>query len=210
MREEPLNLFRASEIMVESIRVKTAGDRVKVIEALDGQLITHPVEKGVNLEDGFVVSDPVNDVLKMVVVNRYEIAPPAVAFVKNFGFRAGAIASSVAHDSHNVIAVGVSDEDIIGAINLVIRSKGGVALARGSEKMIVPLPVAGLMSERDAWQVAGDYDKIDRQAKELGSPLKAPYMTLSFMALLVIPDLKLSDKGLFDGKTFEFTELFVK
>ena len=208
--EEPVNQFEATPLVLEDISVEALGDRIRVIEALDGQLITHPVEQGMNIEEGRVVSDPEHDILKMVIVNRYKKAPPAVAFVRNFGFKAGAIASSVAHDSHNVIAVGVDDEDIIGAINLVIRSRGGVSLAKGTEHMIVPLPVAGLMSEQDGWKVAGDYDAIDRRAKELGSSLRSPYMTLSFMALLVIPDLKLSDQGLFDGRSFRFTDLFVK
>lgn len=209
VEEKEVNYFNAEDVFAGQLAVKAEGDKIKVIEALDGQLITHPLEEGPSMKDGFVVSDPAQDVLKMVVLNRYEKAPPSMAFVRNFGFREGAIASSVAHDSHNIIAVGVSDEDIMNAINLVILMEGGVSLARGAEQLVVPLPVAGLMSGSDAWEVAAAYDHIDKKAKELGSELAAPYMTLSFMALLVIPDLKLSDKGLFDGRNFEFTGLFI-
>ena len=141
----------------------------------------------------------------MVVVNRYKNAPVAKAFVKNFGLKRGAIASSVAHDSHNIIAVGVDDDSICKAINLVIKEKGGVSCV-GSEDLILPLPVAGLMSNEDGYKVAASYTAIDKAAKELGSKLSAPFMTLSFMALLVIPHLKLSDLGLFDGDKFEFVK----
>jgi adenine deaminase len=142
------------------------------------------------------------------VVNRYQDAPVAKAFIKNFGLKHGAIASSVAHDSHNIIAVGVDDESIADAVNLIIKSKGGVSVADYSNpdlNLILPLPVAGLMSNEDGYKVAKMYTKIDAAAKQLGSRLSAPFMTLSFMALLVIPHLKLSDKGLFDADKFQFT-----
>jgi len=152
------------------------------------------------------VSDVENDVLKIVVVNRYKNAPVSKAFIKNFGLKRGAIASSVAHDSHNVIAVGGNDESICDAVNLIIKEKGGVSIADHSNSTfskILPLPVAGLMSNEDGYKVAEMYTEIDAAAKELGSKLSAPFMTLSFMALLVIPHLKLSDKGLFDGDLFQ-------
>ncbi|MCD4725283.1 MAG: adenine deaminase, partial [Bacteroidales bacterium] len=162
---------------------------------------------GTQQRDGLVLSDTGNDILKLVVYNRYEPAKPAVAFIKHFGFKNGAIASSVAHDSHNLIAVGTNDDDICKAINLLIQSKGGISLVDGSEEEVLPLPVAGLMSNEDAFLIAAAYDKLDKKAKALGSSLGAPYMTLSFMALLVIPDIKLSDKGLFNGRKFEFMPL---
>jgi adenine deaminase len=137
------------------------------------------------------------------VVNRYHQAPPAVAFVKNFGLKSGAIASSVAHDSHNIIAVGADDASICRAINLVVQHRGGVSVV-GEVDKVLPLPVAGLMSNEDGYAVAAAYTAIDQAAKALGSTLAAPFMTLSFMALLVIPHLKLSDKGLFDGDSFSF------
>jgi adenine deaminase len=159
------------------------------------------------VKDGKVICDIKNDILKLVVYNRYEPSRPAVAFIKNFGLKSGAIASTVAHDSHNLIAAGTTDEEICRAINSLVACKGGVSLINGLEETVLPLPVAGLMSNRDAYEVAAAYEDLDQKAKELGSSLRAPYMTLSFMALLVIPDIKLSDKGLFDGRTFEFMPL---
>jgi len=175
---------------------------IPVIEALDGQLITNKLHIKPKVENGNMVSDVENDMLKMVVVNRYHDAPIAISFVKNFGLKKGAIASSVAHDSHNIIAVGVDDKSICAAVNMVIQETGGVvALGNGKEE-VLPLPVAGLMSNHNGYEVAACYTAIDQFAKDLGSTLLAPFMTLSFMALLVIPHLKLSDKGLFDGDEF--------
>ena len=181
-----------------------------MIEALDGQLITNEILVQSKIADNKVVCDLENDVLKLVVVNRYHSTAPSVAFVKNFGLKKGAIASSVAHDSHNIIAVGVEDEDIVKAVNLLVDNKGGVSLANENEELILPLPVAGLMSTDDGYEIAAKYELLDKRAKELGSTLSAPYMTLSFLALLVIPELKLSDKGLFDGGKFRFTSLFAE
>ncbi|MFL0682025.1 MAG: adenine deaminase C-terminal domain-containing protein, partial [Algoriphagus aquaeductus] len=135
-------------------------------------------------------------------------APPAVAFIKNFGLKTGAIASSVGHDSHNIIAVGIDDESISRAVNLLIKAKGGISAVSGEKEEVLPLPVGGIMSPEDGYQVAEAYTRIDRMAKEMGSSLNSPFMTLSFMALLVIPDLKLSDKGLFDGRRFRFINVF--
>ena len=154
-----------------------------------------------------MVSNIQNDVLKMTVVNRYKNAPPSIAFIKNFGIKEGAIASSVGHDSHNIIAVGVSDEAICRAVNLLIENSGGVCAVSASEEKVVPLPVAGIMSDKSGEEIGKDYAELDAMAKQMGSKLRAPYMSLSFMALLVIPSLKLSDKGLFDGTKFEFTSL---
>jgi adenine deaminase len=177
----------------------------QVIEALDGQLITGKLAAAPKEINGFLNSDVEKDILKIAVVNRYQDAPVSIAFIKNFRLKKGAIASSVGHDSHNIIAVGVDDESLCEAINLVIENKGGISVADSSSpslNQILPLPVAGLMSNEDGYKVAEKYTEIDRAAKELGSHLSAPFMTLSFMALLVIPHLKLSDKGLFDGDSF--------
>jgi adenine deaminase len=174
-----------------------------VIEALDGQLITGKIDLQPMKKEGHWVSDTVRDILKIVVVNRYEEAPVAKAFISNFGLKSGALASSVAHDSHNIVAVGVDDESLVRAVNLVISERGGVSCVRDGEDLVLPLPVAGLMSLEDGYEVADIYTKIDKAAKEAGSNLSAPFMTLSFMALLVIPHLKLSDLGLFDGDRFE-------
>jgi adenine deaminase len=174
------------------------------IEALDGQLITNRTNFQPAVEKGNIVSDIEQDVLKIVVVNRYKEAPVAKAFIKNFGLKSGALASSVAHDSHNIVAVGVDDSTICDAVNMVIEHKGGVSFVSDDTEMIVPLPVAGLMSNEDGYKVAEQYSLIDKAVKYAGSGLSAPFMTLSFMALLVIPHLKLSDLGLFDGDKFEF------
>ena len=183
-------------------------EQVNVIEALDGQLITNKLVRALNeviVKTDLIESNPGNDILKILVVNRYSNAPIAKAFIKNFGLKKGAIASSVAHDSHNIIAVGVDDKSICKAVNLVIEKQGGVSAVSNKKEMVLGLPVAGLMSNEDGYKVAEAYTAIDKMVKEeLGSTLTAPFMTLSFMALLVIPHLKLSDKGLFDGDRFEF------
>jgi len=183
-------------------------EQVNVIEALDGQLFTNKLLKSiteVSVRNGLLESNPGNDILKIVVVNRYNDTPIAKAFIKNFGLKQGAIASSVAHDSHNIVAVGVDDESICKAVNLVIEKKGGVSAVDNEKEMILALPIAGLISNEDGYKVAESYTAIDKMVKkELGSTLSSPFMTLSFMALLVIPHLKLSDKGLFDGDSFSF------
>ena len=184
-----------------SAEFKTDTSHTLAIEAMDGQLITNKfaVKPGTG-------TDVENDLLKIVVVNRYKNAPVVNGLVKNFGLKRGAIASSVAHDSHNIVAVGVDDDSISRAVNLVIDKKGGVSCIDHETEIILPLPVAGLMSTEDGYEVAKKYSAIDQAAKNLGSKLSAPYMTLSFMALLVIPHLKLSDLGLFDGDSFSFVD----
>jgi adenine deaminase len=194
-------------------RIKTFADfhmpwkeetTVPVIEALDGQLITNKLQLPPKIKDGYMVSDTDRDILKIAVVNRYTDAIVAKAFIKNTGLKEGAIASSVAHDSHNIVAVGVDDESICEAVNLVIAQQGGVSCVGSKGSQVLALPVAGLMSAEDGYEVARAYTAIDAMAKEQGSTLSAPFMTLSFMALLVIPHLKLSDLGLFDGDAFQF------
>ena len=183
-------------------------EQVYVIEALEGQLITNKLILPLldfNVENQCIFSNTDKDLLKLVVVNRYESAPIAKTFIRNFGLQQGAIASSVAHDSHNIVAVGVDDESLARAIQLVMREKGGISAVSLDNEKVLPLPVAGLMSASNGYSVAADYTAIDNMVKhELGSTLDAPFMTLSFMALLVIPHLKLSDKGLFDGDSFSF------
>lgn len=184
--------------------------QIRVIEALEGQLITNELIEDILVKDGLIVSDTERDILKITVVNRYQNTEPAIAFIKNFGIKTGAIASSVAHDSHNIIAVGCDDESICEAVNMIIEAKGGIAAVGNGEKHLIKLPIAGLMSDEDGYLVAESYTKIDQFVKTtLQSTLKSPYMTLSFMALLVIPSLKISDKGLFDGEKFKFVSLSV-
>ncbi|QJB40521.1 adenine deaminase [Chitinophaga oryzae] len=188
-------------------RVAAAGPAatVKVMEAMDGQLITNALQATLPVQDGHIACDTQQDVIKLVVVNRYRQAPPAIAFIRGFGLQRGAIASSVAHDSHNIIAAGVDDASICAAINGVIAHQGGISLAEQQDAQVLPLPVAGLMSNLDGYTIAEQYSRFDQAAKLLGATLASPYMTLSFMALLVIPHLKLSDLGLFDGDKFAFT-----
>ena len=193
-----------SDLYVE----RTSKEKVEVIEALDGQLITNKylqeIEPLLKDDRKEITGNCDIDILKIVVVNRYFTAPVAIAFIKNFGLKQGAIASSVAHDSHNIVATGADDESICKAVNMIIEHKGGVSCVKEDLEMMVPLPVAGLMSNEDGYHVAQQYSLIDKAAKEAGSSLASPFMTLSFMALLVIPHLKLSDKGLFDGDKFDF------
>lgn len=206
--EKIVNNFNCSYITKNQIKLNAESKYIKVIEVEDGQLITKEYKTQAKTNSGNVISDVQNDVLKLVVVNRYFDAPPAIAFIKNVGLKQGALASSVAHDSHNIIACGTNDTDLVNAINLVIKEKGGVSLTNGDEKKVVGLPVAGLMTNQNGYDIANEYEQLDLRSKELGVTLQAPYMTLSFCALLVIPELKLSDKGLFNGNKFVFTSVF--
>lgn len=205
-----VNNFNCNFKQPSDFKIKNESDTIRVIEALDGQLITHEIQSKSLVINGFSESNIDEDILKIAVVNRYNDAPVATAFIKNIGLKSGAIASCVAHDCHNIVVVGTNDEDICKAVNAIIKAKGGISLATANEELVLELPIAGIMTNLPAEEVAALYIKLDRRAKELGSKLRAPYMSLSFMALLVIPELKLSDKGLFNGKSFEFTDVFVK
>lgn len=206
---EVLNNFDTSLKNVLDFQVKATKSQIRVIEALDGELVTNELILDNLVKDRNLVSNVAEDILKMTVVNRYQNDVPAMAFIKNFGLKEGAIASSVGHDSHNIIAVGVSDEAICKAVNLLISTKGGICAVSDTVEKVVSLPVAGIMSDKTGWEIGAAYAELDQLSKKMGSTLRAPYMTLSFMALLVIPSLKLSDKGLFNGTTFEFTSLEV-
>ena len=207
---EILNNFNTNKKQVVDFRFESKAKKINVIQALDGELVTNKIEAYSLIENGNLVSNIETDILKITVVNRYKSADPSIAFIKNFGLKEGAIASSVGHDSHNIIAIGVSDEMICKAVNLIIENRGGVCAVTSTQEKIVSLPVAGIMSDKSAKEIGEAYAELDKMAKEMGSILKAPYMSLSFMALLVIPSLKLSDKGLFDGTNFKFTSLEVK
>lgn len=210
-QEAPIvNNFHCSLKKPEDFKLKGDGSQIRVIEVLDGQLITNELCTRSHIVDGYAESDVEQDILKIAVVNRYNDAVIATAFIKNVGLRSGAIASCVAHDCHNIVVVGTNDDDMCKAVNAIIKAKGGISLATKDEELVLELPIAGIMTNLAAEDVAAAYIKLDRRAKELGSKLRAPYMSLSFMALLVIPELKLSDKGLFNGKSFQFTDVFVK
>ncbi len=206
-KQQVINHFNCNPKSTENFQVAATGRKIRVIDVMDGQLITGEKIISLNSKDGFVMHDAENDILKIAVVNRYSEAPPAVAFIRNFGLTSGAIASTVAHDSHNIICAGTSDEFICRAVNCLIETKGGLSFCSAGEEIIIPLPIAGLMSDRSCFEIAKAYSSIDQKVKNAGCRLRAPFMTLSFMALLVIPDLKISDKGLFSGKKFDFIDL---
>ncbi|MFN8206812.1 MAG: adenine deaminase [Bacteroidales bacterium] len=202
------NKFFINEIPAEKIRVKVESDSYKTILVEDGQLLTGIGEEKANLNSEFLEADPGRDILKLVVLNRYQLANPQIAFVQGFGLKYGALASSCAHDSHNIIAVGADDQNILKAIRLVQENRGGLVAVNGEKTVQIPLPVAGLMSGLSLPEIALTYKNLNEFVKNLGSTLKSPFMTLSFMALLVIPELKLGDRGLFDGNKFSFVPLF--
>jgi len=203
-----INRFKTKKKEVNDFALKSGKGRINIIEAVDGQLVTKLGLAMPKVVDNHIVSDTERDILKIAVINRYKDSPPSMGFVKNFGLKRGAIGSSVAHDSHNIVAVGVEDIDICRAVNRIIESRGGISVVSGGKENVLPLPVAGIMSNLTCEEVSGVYTELDRFAKDLGSQLKAPFMTLSFMALPVIPEIRLSDKGLFDVLKSEFIDLF--
>jgi len=206
---ERKNSIFASPVALEELIVPERGKYIRVIEAIDGELITRTLKLKAKTDQGIVVPDLKDDVLKIVLKNRYANEKPVVGFIKGFGLRDAAIASSIAHDSHHVLAVGTHDDLLVMAINKVIETGGGIVVQGRNKELTMPLPVAGLMSDDDPYKVADTYRNLDALAKDLGSPMKAPLMTLSFMALLVIPELKICDKGLFDGNSFAIVPLFI-
>ncbi len=205
LRSRPINCFVARPVHTDELRVAHAGTHLRVITATDGQLVTGCEVYAHQQTEDWISARADEDLLKLVVVNRYAAAPAAVAFVRGFGPLHGALASSVAHDSHNLIAVGDDDEALARALNALMDARGGIAVVQQGQTHLLPLPIAGLMTDADGYAVAREYAHLDQLAKAAGSTLAAPFMTLSFMALLVIPDLKLSDRGLFDGQQFQFT-----
>jgi len=205
-----INRFAANPKKPEDFSVPHKNRPVHIMDVIDSQLITRKSSDTLESLNGSPACNLEKDILKIAVVNRYEDRKPAIGFVRNFGLKQGAIAGSIAHDSHNIIAVGTTDEEICSAVNLIIANKGGICAVCETKNIreILPLPIAGLMSDKNFETIARKYTRLDTLAKEMGSTLHAPFMTLSFMALLVIPEIKLSDKGLFDGTRFEFMDLF--
>lgn len=205
---QQINHFRATLKQPDDFKIRYRHHPVKVIEITDGKLITGDYQFTPKNDGEFIQADLDRDIIKITVINRYQDSRPVVGFIKNFGLKKGAIASSVAHDSHNIIAVGVDDQSISTAVNLVIKNQGGISAVSDLTQHVLPLPVGGIMSDADFTEVASQYQKLNTLVKIMGSTLKAPFMTLSFMTLLVIPKLKISDRGLFDGEKFELTGLF--
>ncbi len=202
VQNETINYFETCLKTTDQFVVKGKAGPISIIGVMDGELITKKLELPATMDREEIVVDLKRDILKLSVTNRYYSAPPQLAFIKGFGLKKGALASCIAHDSHNIVAVGVSDEDLCQAVNAIIAQKGGLAIACDGEITCLPLPIAGIMSADDGYSVAKHYAQLDQLAKQLGSPLYAPFMTLSFMALLVIPSLKLSDQGLFHVEAF--------
>jgi adenine deaminase len=201
-----INRFEPYQLEPKDFKLYSEKTEQQIIVAEDGQLITKRETATLRADHGEILADPDRDILKIAVVNRYQEQPPAVGFIKNFGLKNGAIASSVAHDSHNIVAVGSSDEAICQAVNLVMESRGGISAVHGDQTDVLPLPVGGIMSNDSGEIVARGYERLSNMSRDMGSTLKAPFMLISFMALLVIPSLKMSDKGLFDGEEFVFVE----
>lgn len=205
---QPINNFNTDFIQEADIQIRAGEGKIRIIKAIDGDLITHEILDFPLISNGLAVSDTQRDYLKVVVLNRYRPSKPVVGFINQFGLKKGALASCIAHDSHNIIAVGTNDQDIVEAINQLIHQKGGISAVSGKVKYALPLPVGGIMSDRPVQEVAQAYSDIQLSIKSWGCSLNAPLMTLSFMALLVIPSLKIGDKGLFDGSSFQLTQLF--
>lgn len=209
VRAEPINRFAARPVSAADFRIPAKGKRLRAIRVLDGELITETEIVDAVIADGDAIAAPERDLLKIAVVNRYEAAPPALGFVTGFKMQMGAMASTVAHDSHNIVAIGVDDASLAAVVNALIDSQGGIAAGRGDRLEVLPLPIAGLMSDEPGPRVAARYSELSGFARRsLRCSLSAPFMSMSFLALLVIPELKLSDRGLFDGRQFAFVELF--
>ncbi|MEN6378211.1 MAG: adenine deaminase [Methanofastidiosum sp.] len=206
---ETINNFNVEKKKISDFSLSNKRGAINVIEAIDGQLITNDIIIEPKIVNGNLVSDVERDILKIAVVNRYTDSEVPIGFIRNFGLKKGAIASSIAHDSHNIVVVGVSDEDICNAVNMIIENKGGIGCACGENKIFLELPVAGIMTFEEYSKVADSYRHVTNFAKSLGCTLNAPFMTLSFMALLVIPKIKIGDKGLFDSEKFRFIDLCI-
>jgi adenine deaminase len=206
--DNPINNFNCNFILERDIKVVNKKRNIRVIEAFEGELLTKQLQYFSGISDN-VESDKGNDILKIIVKDRYNDSAPSVGFIKGFGLKKGAFASSVAHDSHNIISVGTNDKDIMDAVNEIVRMKGGLAVSSGGMTESIQLNIAGIMTTRSCDEVAHEYEKLNDAVKSFGCTMAAPFMTLSFMALLVIPDLKIGDRGLFDVKKFELVSLFV-
>lgn len=203
------NCFKAEGIKESDLALRDCGKRIKVIRSAEGSLVTGRYTAVPKVRDGFLESDVERDILKIAVLNRYtEHAIPAVGFISGFGLKSGALASTIAHDSHNIVAIGASDREMAIAVNALVRCKGGLCVVRDGRPHVLELPVAGLMSERHPREVSERHMELKGIAQQIGCRYAAPFMTMSFMALPPIPELKITDRGLFDVSTFAFTDLF--
>jgi adenine deaminase len=205
---EAVNNFNCRPVKVSDILVKNKNGDIRIIVASEGELLTTETVASSGITE-FVEPDLKNDILKIVVKDRYKDYPPAIGFIKGFGLKRGAFSSSIAHDSHNIIAIGTNDKDIVSAMNEIVRMKGGLAISDNEISESLGLNIGGIMTTRSCEDIALDYEKLNRSVKSLGCEMNAPFMTLSFMALLVIPELKIGDRGLFDVNKFEQVSLFI-
>ena len=202
-----INNFNAKPISISDITLsKTSNNKFNVINCFDGDLFTKRSIETIKTKNNTFISNTETDILKIVVYNRYNESKPIIGLIKGFGLKKGAIAQSIAHDSHNIIAVGTNDNDITNAINKIVENKGGISLADDNNILDIKLEIAGLMTNKPVKEIAEKYEFITHKTIELGSKLKSPFMTLSFMALLVIPEIKIGDKGIFDGVKFKFID----
>ncbi len=206
----PPAAMRVENLSPQSFAIPVAGDTIKVIQVLPGQLLTAKLIIPTPAAQGLVQADPDQDILKLAVVERHHgTGNVGLGLVQGFGLQRGALASSVAHDSHNIIVVGVDDHDMWVAVRHLIDTGGGLAVAVAGEIVAaLPLPIAGLMSPEPLAQVAARHQAVTRAAHDLGVVLPDPFMALSFLALPVIPALKLTDRGLVDVDRFDFVSLF--
>ena len=205
----PLNKFYATPVKPDDIRVTKKAGKIRVIDAIDGELVTGIYEWEIEKSGGILQPNTDKDILKIVVKDRYKDSDPSVAFIKGFGLKEGAFASSIAHDSHNIIAIGADDRSICRAVNRVIEMTGGLVVCDQDKCTEIALEIGGIMSDVPCGTMAEKYEGLTDIVKHMGCKLKSPFMTLSFMSLLVIPELKLGDRGLFDVNKFEFVDLYM-
>lgn len=203
---ETPNKFCRKPVRKEDFQMFGSAGKYRVIGVKDGDLFTLSEIYRLKEKGGVVLPDNECDIIRIAVVNRYSDTKPVLGWIKNTGLQRGALASSIAHDSHNIIVMGIEVKDMADAVNLIVDNQGGIAYSDKGTGDILPLPIAGIMSNKSAEWVGNKYRELDKSVKEMGSVLSAPFMTLSFMALLVIPELKIGDRGLFDGKEFKFVE----
>ncbi|REE28506.1 adenine deaminase [Methanothermobacter defluvii] len=207
----PPRKLEVPDFPVERLDFRAEGDEatVRVIDVLDGQLITEESVATLEVEDGAVQADTSSDILRVSVLDRYGRGNISSGFVHGFGLQEGAIASTVAHDSHNLIVVGVDPELMKRAVDILKKAGGGLVAVAEDDHRVLQLPVAGLMSDGDVFEVADGFENLNTFTEQLGSRLSAPFMTMSFLSLLVIPRLKIGDRGLFDVEKFEFVDVLV-
>ncbi|MCF8357528.1 MAG: adenine deaminase [Prolixibacteraceae bacterium] len=207
-KNEIINNFHQNKIFLNDVRFPSKNKKINAIRIIEDSIITKKEKYQIKENVEYFESETEDDILKIVIVNRYKKAKPTVGFVNGFNLKKGAIGSSVAHDSHNIVVIGVSDKEICKAISSIQESKGGLVAVNGNETHLLPLPIGGIMSDKSCEEVSRQYKSLNNIAKEMGCKIHAPFMTLSFMSLLVIPEIKIGDMGLFDVNKFSFINVY--